>query len=82
MIRVKKTWLIDPSLVKRAQKIFGARTETETATETETETVTRSLQAIVVQDEIDQVFRKHSAVLADLEIAFPDRGQAKHARRP
>ena len=74
MIRVTKTWLIDLSLVKRAQKIFGAWPETET--------VTRSLRAIVVQDEIDQAFRKHSAVLADLEIAFPDRGQAKHARRP
>lgn len=72
MIRVKKTCLIDSSLVERAQKIFGARTET----------VTRSLEAIVVQDEIDQVFRKHSAVLADLEIAFPDPGRVKRALRP
>jgi hypothetical protein len=29
---VKKTWLIDPALVRRAQKICGARTETETVT--------------------------------------------------
>lgn len=61
---VKKTWLIDPALVRRAQKISGSRTETET--------VTRALREIVVRDEIDQAFRKHGPALAGIEIVFPD----------
>ena len=62
---VKKTWLIDPVLVRKARKICGAGTETET--------VTRALREIVVQDEIDRAFRKHSSVLAEIEEVFPDR---------
>ncbi|MGH9652756.1 MAG: hypothetical protein ACRD6B_04740, partial [Bryobacteraceae bacterium] len=64
MRAVKKTWLIDPALVRRAAKICGARTETET--------VTRALREIVVRDEIDKAFRKHGSVLAEIETVFPD----------
>ena len=64
MDAVKKTWLIDPDLVREAQKISGARTETET--------VTRALREIVVRHEIDKAFRRHSATLAGLEAIFPD----------
>ena len=65
MPAVKKTWLIDPDLVRRARKICGARTETET--------VTRALEEIVVRDEIDKAFRIHGPVLAGIENVFPDR---------
>jgi len=64
MDAVKKTWLIDPELVRQAQKISGARTETET--------VTRALREIVVRDEIDKAFRRHSSALAGLEAILPD----------
>jgi hypothetical protein len=64
MKAVKKTWLIDPALVRRATKIYGARTETET--------VTRALREIVVRHEIDEAFRKHGPVLAEIEAVFPD----------
>jgi Arc/MetJ family transcription regulator len=64
MPSVKKTWLIDPVLVQRARKICGARTETET--------VTRALREILIRDEIDKAFRRHSGSLADLEEVFPD----------
>jgi hypothetical protein len=64
MAPVKKTWLIDPSLVKKAQKIYGARTETET--------VTRALQEIVIRHEIDKAFQKYAGVLAGIEEVFPD----------
>ena len=69
MDTVKKTWLIDPELVRQAQKISGARTETET--------VTRALREIVVREEIDRAFRRHSAALADLDAIFPDPGRRK-----
>lgn len=49
MAAMKKTWLIDPDLVQRAKKICGARTQTET--------VTKALQEMVRQDEIDRAFR-------------------------
>ncbi|HEX4808861.1 MAG TPA: hypothetical protein VH325_08025 [Bryobacteraceae bacterium] len=55
---------MDPELVRQAEKICGARTETET--------VTRALREIVVRDEIDRAFRKHGRVLADIEEVFPD----------
>ena len=64
MTPVKKTWLIDPALVRRARKICGTRTETET--------VTRALREIVVRDEIDKAFRRHGPALADIEEVFPD----------
>jgi len=64
MPAVKKTWLIDPELVRRAQKLSGARTETET--------VTRALEEIVVRDEIETAFRRHGPGLAKLETIFPD----------
>ena len=64
MPSVKKTWLIDPVLVQRARKICGARTETET--------VTRALREILIRDEINKAFRRHSVSLADLEEVFPD----------
>ena len=64
MTPVKKTWLIDPLLVKRARKICGARTETET--------VTRALQEVLIQDEIDKAFRRYGPRLADIEEVFPD----------
>ncbi len=64
MAAIKKTWLIDPELVRQAQKISGARTETET--------VTRALKEIVVRDEIDKAFRQHGPALAGLGVAFPD----------
>ena len=64
MTRVKKTWLIDPVLVKRARKICGARTETET--------VTRALQEVLIRDEMDKAFRRYGPRLADIEEVFPD----------
>ncbi len=57
---VKKTWLIDPALVRRAQKICGARTETET--------VTRALQEMLIRDEIDKAFQRHGPALASLDV--------------
>ncbi len=63
MPSVKKTWLIDPVLVRRARKVCGARTETET--------VTQALREILIRDEIDKAFRKHGPALADLEALFP-----------
>jgi hypothetical protein len=62
MASVKKTWLIDPVLVRRARKICGARTETET--------VTRALREILLRDEIDRAFRRHGPALANLEDIF------------
>lgn len=64
MTPVKKTWLIDPELVRRATKICGSRTETET--------VTRALREIVIRDEIDKAFKKYGHTLADIEETFPD----------
>jgi hypothetical protein len=64
MKRVKKTWLIDPDLVIKAQKICGARTETET--------VTRALREIFTREEIENAFRRHGPALADLEDVFGD----------
>ena len=64
MATVKKTWLIDPVLVRHAQKICGARTETET--------VTRALSEILIRDQIDKTFRRHAPVLAEIEPVFPD----------
>ena len=61
---VKKTWLIDPVLVRRAQKVCGARTETET--------VTRALNELLVRDEIDKAFTRHGPALSELEQVFPD----------
>jgi hypothetical protein len=61
---VRKTWLIDPVLVKRAKKACGARTETET--------VTTALQELVVRDEIDRAFRRYGPSLADIDEVFPD----------
>ena len=63
MPTVKKTWLIDPVLVRRAKKICGARTETEM--------VTRALREILVRDEIDKAFRRHGPTLAGIEELFP-----------
>ena len=75
MPSVRKTWLIDPVLVRRARKICGARTETET--------VTRALREIVVRDEIDKAFRLHGPELADIEDLFPAvaprRRKARHS---
>ena len=62
MKRVKKTWLIDPDLVIKAQKICGARTETETVT----------LREILMRGEIENAFRRHGLALADLEDVFGD----------
>jgi hypothetical protein len=64
MAAVKKTWLIDPVLVRRARKICGARTETET--------VTRALREMILRNEINKTFDRHGPILADLEDAFPD----------
>lgn len=64
MPTVKKTWLIDPVLVRRAQRACGARTETET--------VTRALKEMLVKDEIDRAFRRAAPVLSGLEEVFPD----------
>jgi hypothetical protein len=61
---VRKTSLIDPALVRRAQKICGARTEAET--------VTIALRAMVERDEIDLAFRRYGPVLASIENVFPD----------
>lgn len=64
MASVKKTWLIDPTLVRRARKICGARTETET--------VMRALREILIRDEIDKAFTRHGKELAEVEDVFPD----------
>jgi hypothetical protein len=63
-LTVKKTWLIDPELVRRAQKISGARTETEA--------VTGALREIVVRHEIETAFRHHGPGLANIETIFAD----------
>lgn len=65
MKAVKKTWLIDPALVRRARRIYGARTETET--------VTRALREIVVRDQINRAFQKYGPILSGIEKVFPDR---------
>ena len=70
MAPVKKTWMIDPELVRQARKICGARTETET--------VTTALREILIRDEIDRAFRRHGKVLADIEEVFPDGVSARH----
>jgi hypothetical protein len=72
MATVKKTWLIDPELVRHARRISGSRTETET--------VTRALQEMVVRDQIDKAFKRNSAVLADLEVVFPDPPPRRRSR--
>ncbi len=64
MATVKKTWLIDADLIRDARRISGARTETET--------VTRALRDILIRDEIDRAFERNSAILAELEVVFPD----------
>jgi Arc/MetJ family transcription regulator len=64
MAAVRKTWLIDPDLVRDAQRVCGARTETET--------ITRALREMLIRDEIDKALERHSAVLADMEVLFPD----------
>lgn len=64
MPTVKKTWLIDPVLVRQAQKLCGARTETET--------VTRALKEILIRDQINKAFLRHAPVLAEIEKVFPD----------
>ena len=64
MKAVRKTWLIDPELVRKARKVCGARTETET--------VTRALREILVRDEIDRAFRRHGPTLAGLESLLSD----------
>ncbi len=64
MKAVKKTWLIDPELVRKAQRACGARTETET--------VTLALREILVRDQIDRAFRRHGPVLAGLESPFEE----------
>ena len=64
MAVVKKTWLIDPVLVRRARKICGARTETET--------VMRALREIILRDAIDKAFERHGPALAGIEDVFPD----------
>jgi Arc/MetJ family transcription regulator len=61
---VKKTWLIDPDLVRKAQKACGARTETET--------VTLALREVLVRDEIDRAFRRQGPILSGLESPFAD----------
>ena len=64
MKAVKKTWLIDPELVRKARKACGARTETET--------VTLALREVLVRDEINRAFRRQGPVLAELESPFAD----------
>lgn len=66
---VKKTWLIDPELVKQVQRISGCRTETET--------VVNALRDVVTRAEIDQAFHLHGPALADLVEVFPDPPAAK-----
>lgn len=61
---VKKTWRIDPALVKRVQKACGARTETET--------VTLALHELLFRREVDAAFRRHGRALADIEPLFPE----------
>jgi hypothetical protein len=76
MPTVKKTWLIDPELVRRARELSGARTERET--------VTRALDEIVVRHEIETAFRRHGPGLAKIETIFPDgvvRGLKRASRK-
>jgi hypothetical protein len=67
MTPVKKTWLIDPALVRKARRISGAHTETEA--------VTRALKQVVAQDEIDRAFRKYGPILAGIEPLAKPRGR-------
>lgn len=68
MRAVKKTWLIDPELVRKAQKACGARTETEA--------VTLALKEIVVRQEIERAFRRQGPILAGLDTPFADDDKA------
>jgi hypothetical protein len=72
MAKVKKTWLLDGGLVKRAQLVCGARTETEM--------VTRALEDIVFRDEVERAIRRHGPALADWEPVFAKRAGAR--RKP
>ncbi|MGH9582907.1 MAG: type II toxin-antitoxin system VapB family antitoxin [Bryobacteraceae bacterium] len=79
MASVKKTWLIDPELVRRARKICGARTETET--------VTRALREIIVRHEIEKAFQRQGPRWPILSPCFPilpfrdnDEGAARYQR--
>lgn len=69
---VKKTWLIDPKLVKKAQRVLGARTETET--------VTHALREMVIQAEMEKAFRRAAPVLANIEEVFPDSPRPRKRR--
>jgi hypothetical protein len=62
MKAVKKTWLIDPELVRRARKACGARTETET--------VTLALRELLLRNGIDRAFRRHGPVQAEIDSPF------------
>jgi len=68
-VPVKKTWLIDPALVRRAQAICGTRTETET--------VTRALREVLANHEIDKAFERYGPKLTDIEVAFPGNGSRR-----
>jgi hypothetical protein len=61
---VKKTWLIDPELVRRARKACGAPTETET--------VTIALRELLLREEIDEAFRRYGPTLARIDSPFVD----------
>ncbi len=69
---VKKTWLIDPDLVRKAQKACGARTETEA--------VTMALQEMLVRDEIDRAFVKYGPVLGQIQSPFLDEEETPSAK--
>lgn len=69
---MKKTWLIDPDLIRRAKAVCGARTETET--------VTKALKELLVQDEIDRAFQEHGPVLADIKEVFPLKSSPRRKR--
>ena len=61
VIRRKKTWILDQSLITRVRKIYKARTETEV--------VTKALRGAVVREEHRKAFQESAGKIPDFEEA-------------
>ena len=61
VIRRKKTWILDQSLITRVRKIYKARTETEA--------VTKALRDAVVREELRKAFQESAGKIPDFEEA-------------
>ena len=58
----KKTWLLDQNLIRRARRIYKAKTETEA--------VTRALQEAVLREDIVKAFRLTAGKIPRMEKVF------------